>query len=750
MVTPSSRSRLRLYLDRHALCYLVLLLFTVGLVWPFFKGRVLYWGDILLYFDPMQRFAQNRLVSGRLPLWNPYMLCGQPYLGNPQMGLLYPLSVLTPFLPAPLYFSMAILIHLAFCGVWMYHFLLRWTLHRTSALIGGMVYMGSACLISRLQFPPMIETAAYCPLILMLIDANIDRSTWTNMAMLAAAIGLALLAAHPQMAYLIFLLAIGYSLWRIARRFQKQYGADRSNVRTGFQGKSRLSAGRILIGLFGAAGLGVALAACQWFPMLELIRAGTRERMTPALANRFVFDLSHLITLIIPDFFGHPSHADYWGGGNAWEPSLFIGWAPLVCIGVSIVSRYRSSSVRFWAGSALLSLWLATGTAGGLYWLAFYAVPGLSNFHDPARFLFITTVAMCTLCAIGCDTLFENSSLRTRSSTVGILIATALPLWWFAGEWNPTTPYRVLEAGTAPMTIRGSGRSYLPDHDLYWRRFVTEAYGDYGGSHYLEQVLRSRLPNLEMRAAHESASGYEPVPIAAPAELDGLARIALHRNEPNLVNLLALMNVDKLLLSDYERLYDGDLLEMYPGTSKHSAEIRIYSPRQNLNRVWLVHEAIHVEGMTRIQAALTAPGFDPSKTAILSGMTRSQALSALAWGSEVPLHDGRDQVSMHRVSDIEMVMDCDAGSTPGLLICSSACFPGWKATVDGKPVELMCADGGLLGLEIPSGSHHVRLLYHPMAVRIGFFVSMVALGILIGISAARLTLRFTGPAGRRL
>ncbi len=47
-------------------------------------GRALYWGDIGLYFGPMLSFLHQQLQAGRIPLWNPWILCGTPYDGNPQ------------------------------------------------------------------------------------------------------------------------------------------------------------------------------------------------------------------------------------------------------------------------------------------------------------------------------------------------------------------------------------------------------------------------------------------------------------------------------------------------------------------------------------------------------------------------------------------------------------------------------------------------------------------------------------------
>jgi len=62
-----------------------LLILTLIYFWPqLMEGRVLYWGDIGLYFAPMSEFLRVNLRVGRLPLWNPLILCGTPYVGNPQ------------------------------------------------------------------------------------------------------------------------------------------------------------------------------------------------------------------------------------------------------------------------------------------------------------------------------------------------------------------------------------------------------------------------------------------------------------------------------------------------------------------------------------------------------------------------------------------------------------------------------------------------------------------------------------------
>ena len=61
---------------------------------PWLTGQVFYWGDTGSYFLPLHQFLRRELLAGRLPLWNPFMLCGTPFVGNPQMFPLYPTTAL--------------------------------------------------------------------------------------------------------------------------------------------------------------------------------------------------------------------------------------------------------------------------------------------------------------------------------------------------------------------------------------------------------------------------------------------------------------------------------------------------------------------------------------------------------------------------------------------------------------------------------------------------------------------------------
>ena len=724
-----------------------LLLFTVCLLWPLCCGRALYWGDILLYFEPMTAFAKSHLQQGRLPMWNPYVLCGQPFLGNPQMGIFYPSSLLNAFCPVWLALSLNTLLHVFLCGAFGFLYLRRWTVHRSSALAGALVYMGSSCLIGRLQFPPMIQSAPYLPLLLYWLDRSIDRPRPEFRGGIVLTVAMLALAAHAQMAYMTLACGVGYALMRLWSQVGRQRLATR---RSDFR--------RQAAALCGAGVLGIVLTAIQTLPALQLMKASTREALTPAMANRFVLQPQQLLTLVDPHFFGHPASADYWGGGNAWEPAIFVGWLPLILVGYAVARCSRERLVRFWSILGLLGLWLALGTLGGIYWVAFYVVPGISNFHDPARFLFYTTFAFAVLAAVGIDALRERTTWCTPHACGVALVCIALPLAWYGREWNPTVPVAALDAGRDPASATASsakrGRIYLPEHGLYWRRFVTDGYSDYGPSdkQAIRALRQTLIPNLPMGQGTAMAAGYEPVPISSVAGVDGLARSAFRRGEPTTDKLLSILQVGTVALPAFQHTFDPGLA---PSLSQVSAKMPAPHSHTSIfdvvglppEQAWLVRVTRHIEGKMRVSAVMTSPDFDPRREAIVTGQGTDDLMRGYWMGAS--MHADPGTIRLEAVTEMSMRMHVDAGALPAFLVYASTAYPGWRGRIDGKVITAVRTDGAFLGLPIPPGSHEVVFEYRPNVCRLGAFLSLVASALCAAISIPILQMRYRRRSIRR-
>lgn len=67
------------------------------------------------------------------------------------------------------------------------------------------------------------------------------------------------------------------------------------------------------------------------------------------------------------------------------------------------------------------------------------------------------------------------------------------------------------------------------------------------------------------------------------------------------------------------------------------------------------------------------------------------------------------------------------GGQGGWLVMHEQWYPGWKAKVNGKPVQLLRADHAMRALPLPAGDALVETVYEPGSLRLGLFGSIGAL-----------------------
>ncbi|HMA36354.1 MAG TPA: hypothetical protein VKY74_17995, partial [Chloroflexia bacterium] len=69
---------------------------------------------------------------------------------------------------------------------------------------------------------------------------------------------------------------------------------------------------------------------------------------------------------------------------------------------------------------------------------------------------------------------------------------------------------------------------------------------------------------------------------------------------------------------------------------------------------------------------------------------------------------------------------------PALLVVAESWYPGWRGTLDGRPVEILRANYLSQGVVVPAGTHTIVLEYAPDSVRAGALISsMGGLGMLL-------------------
>lgn len=74
-------------------------------------------------------------------------------------------------------------------------------------------------------------------------------------------------------------------------------------------------------------------------------------------------------------------------------------------------------------------------------------------------------------------------------------------------------------------------------------------------------------------------------------------------------------------------------------------------------------------------------------------------------------------------------------SRPAVLVLADAWYPGWRATVDGAPKEVVRVDGLFRGVELGEGAHDVVIEYDPASLKWGMGISALsAVFLLLGVA----------------
>src|SRR5205823_6044958 len=235
----------------------------------------------------------------------------------------------------------------------------------------------------------------WLPAVLLAYDrfAATKRVYW--LALGALALGLQLLAGHPQETYMT-LMVLGI------------FGAVRAPWRSP----------RLLVWCaLGGAGmclLGGVLAAGQLLPTLELAPLSIRGagvNWPDAVAGSLPPYLA--VRALLPPYWIRVPYTEYLG---------YTGITPVV-LGLVAVLLGRSRSVLFGVLIAFLGIFLALGENNGMYQLVFSTVPGFDTFRVPARWLLAWEFGVAILAALGADWIGRGARVYLRGPRVWIGIA---------------------------------------------------------------------------------------------------------------------------------------------------------------------------------------------------------------------------------------------------------------------------------------------------------------------------------------
>jgi hypothetical protein len=146
----------------------------------------------------------------------------------------------------------------------------------------------------------------------------------------------------------------------------------------------------------------------------------------------------------------------------------------------------------------------------------------------------------------------------------------------------------------------------------------------------------------------------------------------------------------------------------------------IYRNDEALPEAFVVHGATVIEDAGARLEALLDPGWDPRREVLLSSQPASLSAtpgSEAATEAEVSiLREGANRVIIHV-------------TTPqnGFMVLTDTHYPGWQATVDGQPAEILAANHAFRAVELGAGEHTVVFAYRPLTFRLGGWITLAAM-----------------------
>jgi len=397
--------------------------------------------DLVIENYVWKKFVADSVQTGEIPLWNPYLFGGAPFLATGQHSAYSPFNIFFLILPLTKAYGWYTVSQLWLAGILMYVFGRALRMRRASAAIAGLVFQGSAFLvISAAVFPMIIGAAVWLPFLLACVEKIIEDSrlkiAWAGMG--AVTLGLQIFAGHIEITYYTLLIMAIYAVVRLAYAAIRNRSQFRSHV-------SRLIL-RPFLWLSGMVLIGLLLGSVQLIPLFEVGQANFREGSASFDEVRgWAFPPRRILTLALPNFFGNPATHNYqnivtgeqvpfttdrygnprtnneWGFKNYVEGAIYLGILPLflMLLGIwgavkgetedkgqkaeegVVLHASRAFHTWFFVGLSFFSVAFIFGTP--LYGLLYYGLPFINQLHTPFRWIFPLTICVAALAGFGTD-----------------------------------------------------------------------------------------------------------------------------------------------------------------------------------------------------------------------------------------------------------------------------------------------------------------------------------------------------------
>ena len=701
-----------------------------------------------------------------LPLWNPFILGGLPFIDAMHGDTFYPTSILKFFMSIYHALGYKLIIHVCLAGITAYHCSRSFRITRFSSLFFGLSYMFSSNLVSLVYggHDGKMFVITLFPLAMYLLNRGFDSRKVFHFVLFGASVGLMILTAHLQVAY--------FALWGIGLYFlYRLYGmrGEGRKVMTGLVMK-------FVLALF----IGVTASAVQLIPpYIYLNKFSPRAEGGRGydFATSWSLHAEEVASLVFTDFSGLDTGSDdkYWGRNFFKINSEYGGILPVLFAILAICLR-RKGNV-FWLVLSVLALIYGLGANTPIFRIFYTLIPGVKVFRAPSLITFIFTFSVLLMAARGLDSIRNTDKPDQARKITGALFYTLAVLFGltlfasaspgtFFSLWN-----KIFYSGitTEKLAILNQSQGSIAGGMWLTILFATAAVGviwatrkSWSRSFPLIILVLSvitladlwrvdakfiQVVNPENYFSRDAAVGFlkqQPgkfrvFPLPGTYPQNHLAFHALeeitghHGNELrryreftggenlaqlkfiNLLNVKYLMTRSEIKHPLFKEVFKAD-------------GVIVYENLDMLPRAFIVHRYEVLDGPEEVLERLKADSFDYRNSIVFE---ENPGVELETTGVGV-YNDEWARITEGSINGFDL--ECNL-QEPGFVFLSENFYPSWNAYENGKEISILRCDYTFRAVFLEEGKHTVHFEFESIPLKAGFTITLLSFcGVLVVVA----------------
>jgi hypothetical protein len=732
--------------------------------WPWLSGAVAIPWDAESQFRPQVAFLARALATGQSPFWTPNVFAGWPQISDPQALIFSPLHFLLAWCdsaPSGLAVDRVTFAYLFLGGLGVILYFRDRGWHPAGALVAALAFAFGGSANSRLQHTIQIISLCYLALALWLLARALDRGSW-RWGAAAGLVGGLLAVDRDHVALLSLYVLAGVVV---------AYLLPASRVRLRASRKP-LAAAIAVAGMVAAVPVTMTalLAARSNRPEIAFALAEHGSLHPVDLLMLAFADLFHAMAPNIA-FWGPPSplwHKAF-GSTGLWTSKnmgmVYSGAVPLVALASFGLVRGHawSSEIRVFTIAAAAAMLYALGWYTPAFHAMYELMPGIDFFRRPADATFVLGGLLAIMAGYCVDRWLAGAvaapTPRQRAievATAVALVASAIALAGlvvsarealrpvvtglvgaaaaiaalalaracnrrapFAAAvvlaaamavdfaWNdaphistglPPATFAALEPDTADATVR-----------LIKARLAADAAPDRRDR--LEMInIAYHWQNLSLAQDFDHVFGHNPLRLRWFYEATHVGDyIALASQRvfsplyPSYRSTFAdLLGVRLIVTGVPVDVIDKSLRAGDLDLVARTKDAYVYENPRALPRVMVVGNW-QLADFKRLYATGWPTAVDPRETLLLARAPKGAP-------SRLRRRRGSARILRYENGKVDIVADAPDG---GFLLLTDVWHPWWRATLDGRPADILRADVIFRAVALPPGTHQIRFTFEP-------------------------------------